>query len=154
LTKPMPMRKRNFRSAYTKPTLVSYAQSKRHSLGSSRVHSECARHASSLSVRLVWKRCPGHATAATARSTNSRMVLRREDHERLHRRYSGTWQVARCCSADCESAWSQDGQCVRGDPGVFAVVEVAESQELKKLVIGKIEKLKGVGGTSTHIALD
>jgi hypothetical protein len=59
-----------------------------------------------------------------------------------------------CCSADRESAWSQDGQCVRGDPDVFAVVEVAESQELKKLVIGKIEKLKGVGGTSTHIALD
>jgi hypothetical protein len=28
---------------------------------------------------------------------------------------------------------------VRGDPDVFAVVEVAESQELKKLVIGKIE---------------
>jgi hypothetical protein len=43
---------------------------------------------------------------------------------------------------------------VRGDPDVFAVVEVAESQELKKLVIGKIEKLEGVGGTSTHIALD
>ena len=40
-----------------------------------------------------------------------------------------------------------------GDPDVFAVVEVAESQELKKLVIGKIEKLEGVGGTSTHIAL-
>jgi len=82
------------------------------------------------------------------------MVLRSEDHESLHRRYSGTWQVARCCSADHESAWSQDGQCVRGDPDVFAVVEVAESRELKKLVIGKIEKLEGVGGTSTHIALD
>jgi hypothetical protein len=26
LTKPMPMRKRNFRSAYTKQTLVSYEQ--------------------------------------------------------------------------------------------------------------------------------
>jgi hypothetical protein len=43
---------------------------------------------------------------------------------------------------------------VCGATGVFAVVEVAESQELKKLVTGKIEKLKGVGGTSTHIALD
>ena len=154
MTKPMPMRKRNFRSAYTKPTLVSYEQSKRHSLGSSRVHSECARYASSLSLRPVWKRCPGHATAATARSTNSRMVLRKEDHESLHRRYSGTWQVARCCSADHESAWSQDGQCVRGDLDVIRRGCIAESQELKELVIGKIEKLEGVGETSTHIALD
>ena len=71
------------------------------------------------SLRPVWKRCPGHATAATARSTNSRMVLWREDHESLHRRYSGTWQVARCCYADHEPAWSQDGECVRGDPDVI-----------------------------------
>jgi hypothetical protein len=71
LTKPMPMRKRNFRSAYTKPTLVSYEQSKRHSLGSSRVHSECARYASSLSLRVVWKRCPGRGSAVNAKNAST-----------------------------------------------------------------------------------
>ena len=39
-------------------------------------------------------------------------------------------------------------------PRRIRVVEIAESQELKKLVIGKIEKLEGVGETSIHIALD
>jgi len=34
------------------------------------------------------------------------------------------------------------------------VVEVAESQELNRLVMEKIQKLEGAGGTSTHIALD
>jgi hypothetical protein len=37
-------------------------------------------------------------------------------HESLHRRCGGTWQVARCRSADRESAWSQDGRCVMGLP--------------------------------------
>ena len=37
-----------------------------------------------------------------------------------------------------------------GDPDVCAVVEVAESRGLNKLVIDKIQKLEGVGGTSTH----
>src|SRR5713226_9579182 len=65
------MRKRNFRSAYTKPTLVSYEQSKRRSLGSRRVHSESARYASSLSRRLVWKRCPGRGYAANAKNAST-----------------------------------------------------------------------------------
>src|SRR5438876_1415238 len=67
----MPMRKRNFRSVYTKPTLLSYEQSRRHSLGSSWVHSECARYASSLSLRLVWKRCPGRGSAANAKNAST-----------------------------------------------------------------------------------
>src|SRR5207245_8034396 len=67
----MPMLKRNFRSAYTKPTLLSYEQSRRHSLGSSWVHSECARYASSLSLRLVWKRCPGRGSAANAKNAST-----------------------------------------------------------------------------------
>src|SRR6266478_2334254 len=67
----MPMRKRNFRSVYTKPTLLSYEQSRRHSLGSSWVHSEWARYASSLSLRLVWKRCPGRGSAANARNASA-----------------------------------------------------------------------------------
>src|SRR6266849_8677602 len=67
----MPMRKRNFRSVYTKPTVLSYEQSKRHSLGSSTVHSECARYASSLSLRLVWKRCPGRGSAANAKNAST-----------------------------------------------------------------------------------
>src|SRR6266849_9631096 len=67
----MPMRKRNFRSAYTKPTVLSYEQSKRYSLGSSRVHSECARDASSLSLRLVWERCPGRGSAANAKNAST-----------------------------------------------------------------------------------
>ena len=67
----MPMLKRNFRSVYTKPTLLSYEQSRRHSLGSSWVHSECARYASSLSLRLVWKQCPGRGSAANAKNVST-----------------------------------------------------------------------------------
>src|SRR6266705_5836230 len=67
----MPMRKQNFRSVYTKPTLLSYEQSRRHSLGSSWVDSECARYASSLSLRLVWKRCPGRGSAANAKNASA-----------------------------------------------------------------------------------
>ncbi len=67
LTRPMPMRKRKFKLACTKETLVSYKQSKRHSLGSSRAHSECARSASGLFLRPAWKRCPGPASAVSAR---------------------------------------------------------------------------------------
>src|SRR5712692_2079679 len=65
------MRKRNFRSAYTKPTLVSYEQSKKPSLESSSVLSECAGYASSLSLRLVWKRCPGRGSAANAKNAST-----------------------------------------------------------------------------------
>src|SRR5229473_8537141 len=67
----MPMRKRIFRSVYTKPMLLSYEQSSRHSLGSSWVHSECARYASSLSLRLVWKRRPGRGSAANAKHAST-----------------------------------------------------------------------------------
>ena len=41
-----------------------------------------------------------------------------------------------------------------GSRDVFAVVEVAESQELNKLVMDTIQRPKRVAGTSTHIALD
>jgi DNA-binding Lrp family transcriptional regulator len=41
-----------------------------------------------------------------------------------------------------------------GSRDVFAVVAVAESQELNKLVMDTIQRLEGVAGTSTHIALD
>jgi hypothetical protein len=41
-----------------------------------------------------------------------------------------------------------------GSRDVFAVVKVAESRELNKLVMGTIQSLEGVAGTSTHIALD
>src|SRR6266496_3419205 len=70
----MPMRKRNFRSVYTKPTLLSYEQSSRHSLGSSWVHSEGARYASGLSLRLVWKRCPGRGSAANAKHASTPLL--------------------------------------------------------------------------------
>ena len=50
---------------------LSYEQSRRHSLGSSRVHSECARYASFLSLRLVWKRCPGRGSAANAKNAST-----------------------------------------------------------------------------------
>src|SRR6266849_11159673 len=68
------MRKRNFRSAYTKPTLVSYEQSKKPSLESSSVLSECAGYASSLSLRLVWKRCPGRGSAANAKNASTPLL--------------------------------------------------------------------------------
>jgi DNA-binding Lrp family transcriptional regulator len=41
-----------------------------------------------------------------------------------------------------------------GSRDVFAVVEVAESQELNKLVMDTIQRPERVAGTSTHIALD
>jgi hypothetical protein len=55
----------------TKPTLHSYEQSRRHSLGSSWVHSECARYASSLSLTLISKRCPGRGSAANAKNAST-----------------------------------------------------------------------------------
>jgi hypothetical protein len=42
---------------------------------------------------------------------------------------------------------------VWGSRDVFAVVEVAESQELNKLM-DTIQKPEGVAGTSTHSTLD
>ncbi len=41
-----------------------------------------------------------------------------------------------------------------GSRDVFAVVEVAESQELNKLVMDTIQRPEGVAGTSNHIAID
>lgn len=41
-----------------------------------------------------------------------------------------------------------------GDPDVYVVVEVANSEDLNSLVITKIQAIDGVGRTSTHIALD
>jgi hypothetical protein len=41
-----------------------------------------------------------------------------------------------------------------GSRDVFAVVEVAESQELNKLVMDTIQRPERVSGTTTHIALD
>jgi DNA-binding Lrp family transcriptional regulator len=41
-----------------------------------------------------------------------------------------------------------------GDPDVFAVVEVPNPDDLKKLVIEKIQSLEGVRKTSTHIAIE
>ncbi len=41
-----------------------------------------------------------------------------------------------------------------GSRDVFAVVEVAESPELNKLVMDTIQRPEGFAGTSTHIALD
>ena len=43
---------------------------------------------------------------------------------------------------------------VGGSRDVFAVVEVAESQELNELAMDTIQRLERVAGTSTHIALN
>src|SRR5712664_2194085 len=67
----MPTRKRSCRSACTKQMVASQEQSKRHSLGSNRAPTGCVRSASSLSLMPVWKRCHGHATAASARSAST-----------------------------------------------------------------------------------
>jgi len=42
----------------------------------------------------------------------------------------------------------------RGSRDVFAVVEVAESQELNELVMDTIQRPERVAGTGTHIALN
>jgi len=82
------------------------------------------------------------------------MVLWREDHESLHRRCDGTWQVARCRSqiASLPGVKMADACC--GSRDVFAVAEVEESQELNKLVMGYDPEAGRVAGASTHIALD
>src|SRR6266446_5250893 len=69
----MPTRKRSYRFNCTELMVVLQEQSKRHSLESDRVPTGCARSASSLSLRLVWKRCHGHATAASARSVSTQL---------------------------------------------------------------------------------
>jgi hypothetical protein len=51
---------------------------------------------------------------------------------------------SRVCLEMADACW--------GSRDVFAVVEVAESQELNKLVMDTIQRLERVAGTSTHIA--
>ncbi len=41
-----------------------------------------------------------------------------------------------------------------GVPDIFVVVEVANPDELNKLVIDKIQALEGVERTETHIAIE
>lgn len=40
-----------------------------------------------------------------------------------------------------------------GDPDVYVVAEVKNTEELNALVINKIQAIDGVGRTSTHIAI-
>jgi hypothetical protein len=53
---------------------------------------------------------------------------------------------SRVCLEMADACW--------GSRDVFAVVEVAESQELNELVMDTIQRLERVAGTSTHIALN
>ena len=55
-----------------------------------------------------------------------------------------TWAVPSVKMAD--ACW--------GSRDVLVVVEVAGSQDLNKLVMDTIQRLEGVAGTNTHIALD
>ncbi len=41
-----------------------------------------------------------------------------------------------------------------GVPDVFVVVEIANADELNKLVIDKVQAIDGVERTETHIAID
>lgn len=41
-----------------------------------------------------------------------------------------------------------------GAPNIFVVVEVANADELNKLVIDEIQALEGVERTETHIAIE
>ncbi len=40
-----------------------------------------------------------------------------------------------------------------GDPDVYVVAEVANAEELNKVVMDKIQTIDGVARTSTHIAI-
>ena len=53
---------------------------------------------------------------------------------------------SRVCLEMADACW--------GSRDVFAVVEVAESQELNELVMDTIQRPERVAGTSTHIALN
>ena len=53
---------------------------------------------------------------------------------------------SRVCLEMADAGW--------GSRHVFAVVEVAESQELNKLAMDTIQRPEGVAVTSTHIAFD
>ncbi len=41
-----------------------------------------------------------------------------------------------------------------GVPDIFVVAEVTNTDELNKLVIGKIQSVEGVDGTETHIPIE
>ena len=70
LPKPTLTLKQSFRFTCISPMLVSYKPSKTPWLGSGEAHSVCVRRASNPSRKPDWKRCPGRATAATARSNS------------------------------------------------------------------------------------
>ena len=46
------------------------------------------------------------------------------------------------------------GNACWGLPDIFVVAEVESTEELNKLVIGKIQSLEGVERTETHIAIE
>src|SRR5712692_9233143 len=71
LTKPTLMLKRNFRSACISPMLISCGRSKKRWLESGKAHSACARPAKNPSQERDSKPCPGHTSAATARSDST-----------------------------------------------------------------------------------
>jgi len=54
--------------------------------------------------------------------------------------------LGRVCLEMADACW--------GSRDVFAVVEIAESQELNELVMDTIQRPERVAGTSTHIALN
>jgi hypothetical protein len=95
-----------------------------------------------------------HRSKRLVSKRRASLVINLDGHESLYRRCNGTWQVTRRCSADRESAGSQNGDACWGSRDVFVVVEVRGSQELNKLVMDQIQRLVGVRETGTHIALD
>src|SRR6266699_3245281 len=115
------MRKRSFRSACTKQMVVSSEQSKRQSLGSDRVLTGCVRSASSLSLRLVWKRCHGHATAANAKNMSTpsldtdNIALNRQRESAIARELSA-FGVVRLRFHNCEQPSTQNARAML--PGV------------------------------------
>lgn len=60
---------RSISKTCTKGTVISCEQSTKPWAGSTGKHSECARAASAPSQLVGWRRCPGHTSAAIARSS-------------------------------------------------------------------------------------
>src|SRR5712692_11045309 len=152
---PAPIRKRSFKSAYISRMLISFGRSTSHWPESGEAPSACVRAASNRSRRRAWKRCRGHATAASVRSDSTHSSVEEMKIMRAYVLVNAKMGKVRDVAQKIASlAGVKMANACWGVPDVFVVAEVANSAELDQLVIDKIQALEGVERTETHIAID
>jgi len=155
LTKPTPTLKQSFRSVYTTPMFGSCERSKTHWPASGRAHSACARPANNPSQERDSKPCPGHTSAASVRSDSTHSSVEEIKIMRAYILVNAKMGKVRDVAQKIASlAGVKMANACWGVPDIFVVVEVANADELNKLVIDKIQALEGVERTETHIAIE